>query len=131
MLKLTLQWFTVGGSINQHFQKYRNMENKQAVQSLAALAHETRLNIFRALVVAGPQGLNPGVLAEQAGIPAATLSFHLKELSHAGLIGARRESRNLFYSANFDHMNTLLGFLTENCCAGQPCETNTDAACGC
>ena len=108
------------------------MENKDVVQSLAALAHETRLTIFRALVVAGPQGLNPGVLAEQAGIPAATLSFHLKELSHAGLINARRESRNLFYTASFAHMNALLGFLTDNCCAGQGCEspvTGTSPCC--
>lgn len=94
------------------------MDNATATVRLAALAQETRLAIFRTLVQAGPQGLNPGVLAEKLAIAQATLSFHLKELRHAGLIHARQESRFIFYSADFEAMNSLLGFLTDNCCGG-------------
>lgn len=94
------------------------MEIQQAVTALAALAHPMRLQIFRALVVAGPDGLNPGLLAEQLQLPAATLSFHLKELSHAGLADAERDGRFLRYRAQYAQMDALMGFLTENCCAG-------------
>ncbi|WP_273428537.1 helix-turn-helix transcriptional regulator [Chitinibacter tainanensis] len=97
------------------------MENKLAVQRLAALAQESRLAIFRALVVAGPQGLPVGKIGEALSVAPATLSFHLKELSHAGLISARQEGRYVFYVANFAAMNELLGFLTENCCGGTSC----------
>lgn len=107
------------------------MDNTDVIKCLSALAQETRLQIFRTLVVAGPEGLTPSLLSEHLGLPAATLSFHLKELSNAGLIGQRRESRNLFYSANFGQMNQLLSFLTENCCAGQPCATETANHCDC
>lgn len=110
------------------------MESKSVIKSLAALAHESRLDIFRALVVAGPSGLTPSALSERVPIPAATLSFHLKELSNAGLISSVREGRNLHYSADFQHMNGLLGFLTENCCQGQGCDTATASdsnACAC
>jgi ArsR family transcriptional regulator len=100
------------------------MESNQVVKSLAALAHESRLQVFRALVVAGPEGLTPTGLAELIPIPAATLSFHLKELRNAGLINQLREGRNLHYSADFEHMNGVLGFLTENCCQGNSCETS-------
>lgn len=100
------------------------MESKSIVKSLAALAHESRLQIFRALVVAGPEGLTPSALAELVPIPPATLSFHLKELSNAALITHVREGRNLHYSADFEHMNGVLGFLTENCCQGAPCEAS-------
>lgn len=107
------------------------MNTLDVVKCLSALAQETRLQIFRALVVAGPDGLTPGLIAERLGLAAATLSFHLKELTNAGLIGQRRESRNLFYSANFEQMNHLLSFLTENCCAGQPCAAEVANQCDC
>jgi ArsR family transcriptional regulator, arsenate/arsenite/antimonite-responsive transcriptional repressor len=100
------------------------MEIIAAVASLTALAQETRLAIFRALVAAGADGLPAGEIARRLALPPATLSFHLKELKQAGLAGCRREGRSLIYSANFDAMNDLLRFLTENCCAGDP------AACG-
>lgn len=101
------------------------MDNATATLRLAALAQETRLSIFRALVQAGPTGLNPGGLGERLGTAQATLSFHLKELKNAGLIQARQESRFIFYSADFDAMNALLSFLTENCCGGAACLTPT------
>lgn len=79
------------------------------------------------LVVAGPSGLTPGAIAEQLDVPSATLSFHLKELMNAHLVTQERDGRNLIYRAAFDHMNGLLGFLTENCCQGQSClETGTN-----
>lgn len=99
------------------------MEESHVIRSLAALAHEARLRVFRALVVAGPSGLTPGVLAETLGIAPNALSFHLKELSNAGLIQAERQGRNLLYSATFSAMNNLLAYLTENCCQGEPCTT--------
>lgn len=107
------------------------MDTVDAVKCLAALAQDTRLQIYRALVVAGPLGMTPGQLAGQLHLAAATLSFHLKELGHSGLITQRRESRHLHYSADFTQMNRLLGFLTENCCAGQPCEANSAQPCDC
>ncbi len=91
-----------------------------AVKALAALAQETRLTIFRVLVQAGESGLPAGQLAKELNIPNATLSFHLKELTHAELVIARQESRFIYYSANFATMNALLGYLTENCCIGIP-----------
>ena len=108
------------------------MEKQQAISALSALAHETRLDVFRLLVQAGGDGLSPGALSEALGIPAATLSFHLKELKSSGVVRCRRESRSLIYSPNFDSMNELLGFLTENCCQGtaQPRRrTRARAAC--
>lgn len=98
------------------------MNNTTAVKLLASLAQEARLEIFRLLVQTGEEGLAAGVIGETLGIPNSTLSFHLKELSHAGLIAARQESRYIYYSANYTSMNDLLGYLTENCCANaQPC----------
>ena len=97
------------------------MEMYIAIRALAALAHETRLTIFRMLVQAGESGFSAGQLAKELSIPNATLSFHLKELLHAQLIIARQESRFIFYSANFVTMNELLSYLTENCCAGTSC----------
>ncbi|MBK8816241.1 MAG: metalloregulator ArsR/SmtB family transcription factor [Methylococcaceae bacterium] len=96
-----------------------------AVKALAALAQETRLSLFRLLVQAGEAGLSAGQIAKELNIPNATLSFHLKELTHADLITARQESRFIYYAANFSAMNELLAFLTENCCAGTPCGTET------
>lgn len=109
------------------------MNPDQVVKALAALAHPIRLQVFRALVVSGPPGLTPGVMQEGLGVPAATLSFHLKELAAAGLVSAERASRHIVYRAAFDQMNALLGYLTENCCQGAGClvETTADANCGC
>lgn len=104
------------------------MEEADAIKALAALAQDTRLRIFRQLVVAGQEGLTPGQMSEALGTAPTALSFHLKELSHSGLIDAERDGRNLIYRARFDRMNTLLGYLTEHCCAGQPCEVSP-AAC--
>jgi ArsR family transcriptional regulator, arsenate/arsenite/antimonite-responsive transcriptional repressor len=108
------------------------MTEEQAAAALGALAHPVRLRVFRALVVSGPQGLVPGVMQEGLGIPASTLSFHLKELAIAGLVSAERDSRSLIYRARFEQMNGLLGYLTENCCQGAACLAPTPAAaCGC
>lgn len=96
------------------------MKTKSAVQVLAALSQETRLGIFRLLVQRGPAGMPAGAIAERLGIPGATLSFHLKELFHAGLVASRQDGRFVIYSADFDTMNRLLAFLTENCCGGNP-----------
>ena len=98
-----------------------------AVKALAALAQAQRLRCFRALVVVGQSGMIPGTMAEGLGIAPSALSFHLKELVYAGLISSEARGRNLIYRANFDHMNALLGYLTEHCCEGQSCEVG-DAA---
>ena len=92
-----------------------------AVKSLAALAQTQRLRAFRALVVAGPDGLTPGVIADQLEIAPSALSFHLKELSQAGLVSSEARGRNLIYRAEFARMNALLGYLTEQCCQGEGC----------
>jgi ArsR family transcriptional regulator, arsenate/arsenite/antimonite-responsive transcriptional repressor len=99
------------------------MEENKVIRSLAALAHSARLQVFRALVVAGKQGMTPGIMAEGMGVAAATLSFHLKELANAGLVTQERQGRNLVYRASFDHMSMLLDYLTENCCQGEACLT--------
>ncbi len=107
------------------------MNESEVVRSLAALAQEVRLRVFRALVVAGAEGLTPGVLAEQLAVAPNTLSFHLKELVHAGLISHERQGRNLVYRASFETMNGLLGYLTDNCCQGAACLSESATACGC
>jgi DNA-binding transcriptional ArsR family regulator len=94
------------------------MEMKTALQALGALAQETRLALFRRLVRAGSDGLPPAALAEALGVAAPTLSFHLKELKHAGLVRVEREGRSLRYRPDFAAMNALLGFLTDHCCEG-------------
>ncbi|MFN4361507.1 MAG: ArsR/SmtB family transcription factor [Hylemonella sp.] len=94
----------------------------EALNSLAALAQAQRLRAFRALVVAGPEGLTPGVLAEQLEISPSALSFHLKELVHAGLAGSEPDGRRLIYRANFARMDALLAYLTRHCCQGASCE---------
>ena len=108
------------------------LETKQVIKALSALAQESRLGIFRLLVCAGPSGMAASKIAEQLGIPPSSLSFHLKELTYAGLIVPRQEGRFVIYAANFDVMNGLLGYLTENCCGGNPCSPvsafNTEAA---
>jgi len=98
------------------------MDNKTAVMLLSSIAQEARLSIFRLLVQAGSTGLAAGIIGEKLNIPNSTLSFHLKELSHSGLVSSRQESRFVYYFANYEAMNGLLAYLTENCCAGQqPC----------
>ena len=103
------------------------MESNTAVEALAALAQDSRLQVYRLLVQAGPEGLAASELAERLGIPANTLSFHLKTLSHADLVLARQEGRYIYYSANYEQMNALLGFLTENCCGGRGCAPKSAA----
>ena len=105
------------------------MENKDAVAALSALAQESRLATFRLLVQAGPQGLAASKIAEALGMPPSSLTFHLKELTHANLIVPRQEGRFVIYAAQFDTMNALLGFLTENCCGGSPCAPGAAAMC--
>jgi DNA-binding transcriptional ArsR family regulator len=100
------------------------MNEAEVVRALGALAQETRLRIFRMLVVAGPKGVLPGHMAEELGTSPTAISFHLKELVHAGLATSERDGRHLIYRAQFTQMNTLLGFLTAHCCEGQPCEVN-------
>jgi len=97
------------------------MEEAQVVQSLAALAQPVRLRIYRLLVTAGPGGRTPGDLAEELGVAPTTLSFHLKELVHAALVSQERDGRKLIYRANFERMNSVLGFLTEHCCSDAAC----------
>ena len=107
------------------------MTEESVVRSLAALAQNMRLRVFRALVVAGQEGLTPGALVEQLGVAANTLSFHLKELAHAGLISQERQGRHLIYRASFSTMNDLLAYLTDNCCEGAACLSPESSACVC
>lgn len=97
------------------------METKQAIDALAALAHASRLAVFRALVQAGPEGLSAGKIATLLDIAPSSLSFHLKELAHAGLVTSRQDGRSVIYCAEYEAMNALLAYLTENCCGGNPC----------
>jgi DNA-binding transcriptional ArsR family regulator len=102
------------------------MKSIEAINALSALASDPRLSVYRLLVKRGPEGYTPSELVERLDVPAPTLSFHLKGLTQAGLVLSRREGRNLHYSPNFERMNALIGFLTENCCslAGENCDTN-------
>jgi ArsR family transcriptional regulator, arsenate/arsenite/antimonite-responsive transcriptional repressor len=109
--------------------KRQVIDEAAAVKALAALAQAQRLRAFRALVAAGPQGMTPGAMAEQLGIAPSALSFHLKELTHAGMASSEPRGRNLIYRASFDQMNRLLAYLTEHCCQGAACEASTLAAC--
>lgn len=97
------------------------MNNADAIAAFLALGQETRLNIFRLVVQKGDTGLTPSELVERLGVPNATLSFHLKELTRAGLLLVERQSRNLIYRPNAALVESLSGFLLENCCGGQPC----------
>jgi len=106
--------------------------DEQVVLALGALAHPVRLKVFRALVVAGAQGITPGVMQEGLGIPGTTLSFHLKELAGAGLVTAERASRHQIYRADFNRFNGVLKYLTDNCCEGAACAVEPGAApCAC
>jgi len=104
------------------------MGESDVVPALAALAHAQRLRVFRALVVAGPAGLTPSVMAEGLAVGRNALSFHLKELLHAGLVTAEQQGRNLIYRAAYGRMNGVLAYLTENCCAGEACAVVTESA---
>jgi ArsR family transcriptional regulator len=100
------------------------MLEHQVVQALGALAHPLRLQIFRALVVVGPPGLRAGAIMAGVEVPAATLSFHLKELANAGLVTQERSGRNFIYRAAYVQMNAVLAYLTDNCCQGAGCPAN-------
>jgi ArsR family transcriptional regulator len=108
------------------------METKTAVTALAALAQETRLSVFRLLVQAGPEGIPAGRIGEELEVAPATLSFHLKELSHAGLLISHQNGRFIYYAADFERMAGLMIFLTQNCCQGMPqeCLTVVETALG-
>jgi ArsR family transcriptional regulator, arsenate/arsenite/antimonite-responsive transcriptional repressor len=105
------------------------MEKQNAISALAALAQDSRLEAFRILVQAGPEGMAAGEVAAALGVPANTLSFHFDRLRNAGLVSVERRSRSLIYSARYDTMNALLGYLTENCCAGVPQSTCPPPSC--
>jgi ArsR family transcriptional regulator, arsenate/arsenite/antimonite-responsive transcriptional repressor len=104
-----------------------DMKNQIVVRALAALAQEHRLAVFRLLVQAGSEGMAAGAIADALGVPASSMSFHLAQLTNAGLIAQRRQSRSLIYSADYAAMNGLMAYLTENCCGGMPCAP--DAGC--
>ncbi len=107
------------------------MESSQVVEALAALAQPTRLAAYRLLVACGPEGMAAGQIAEKLNASAATMSFHFKTLSHAGLIVSRQDGRFVYYSANFEVMNGMVAYLTENCCGGNPAACNVpDKICG-
>lgn len=105
------------------------MDTKNVLLALAALAQESRLAIFRLLVQVGPEGLAASKIGEQLGIAPSSLSFHLKELSYADLVASRQDGRFVIYCANIDSMNDVIGFLTENCCGGNPCSPHAAAHC--
>ena len=108
------------------------MDDQTVVKALAALAQSNRLQVFRALVVAGRQGSTPGELGEYLGVPNATLSFHLKELLNAGLLTQERQGRHLIYRVDFQQMNGVLAYLTENCCEGaERCLNASSMSCEC
>jgi ArsR family transcriptional regulator, arsenate/arsenite/antimonite-responsive transcriptional repressor len=104
------------------------MKAETAIAALGSLAQEHRLAIFRLLVQAGREGMAAGAIADALGVPNSSLSFHLAHLHRAGLIAQRRESRSLIYSADYDSMDALIGFLTENCCAGSACAPSSTPA---
>lgn len=116
----TLQLASLGGSARP-FHHNRNVESEEVIKSLAALAQPVRLQVFRALVVSGKDGLTPGTMSDGLGIAPNTLSFHLKELTHAGLVTQQRSSRHIIYRAAYERMNALVGYLAENCCQGADC----------
>ena len=105
------------------------MNEKDVIRALAALAQQSRLQIFRQLVVAGSAGMTPSRLSDALGVPATALSFHLKELTNSGLITQERDGRNLIYRADFAGMNGVLAYLTAHCCEGTACEVNAPEIC--
>jgi ArsR family transcriptional regulator, arsenate/arsenite/antimonite-responsive transcriptional repressor len=131
VIKLSRRFDTIGTVVTKTIFGYyfehsstiemKCMDTQQTITALAALAQESRLAVFRLLVQTGPEGMAASKIGEALGIPASSLSFHLKELTHAGLITARQDGRFVIYSAHFETMNALLAFLTENCCNGATC----------
>ena len=107
------------------------MDAPQTVRALSALAHEARLAVFKLLVEAGQNGLPAGVIAETLSVAPSALTFHLKELTHAGLLVQRPDGRRIHYSANFVSMNELIAYLTENCCSGVACALDAASAAEC
>ena len=105
------------------------METKPALAALAALAQASRLATYRLLVQAGPAGLSATRIAEALNMAPSSLSFHLKELTHANLVTPKHDGRFIYYAANFETMNQLLGFLSENCCGGNPCMPASRSSC--
>lgn len=101
------------------------MEPASVIRALGALAQEHRLAAFRLLVQAGPDGMPAGTIAEALGVPASSMSFHLSQLANAGLVSQQRQSRSIIYAADFAAMNALMAYLTENCCGGVSCITDT------
>ena len=101
------------------------MEPALVIRALGALAQEHRLAVFRLLVQAGPAGMAAGALAEAVGVPSSSMSFHLAQLANAGLVTQRRQSRSIIYAADYDAMNGLMAYLTENCCGGAACAPST------
>jgi|SRR5690242_18279015 DNA-binding transcriptional ArsR family regulator len=97
------------------------MKTGDAIAALGSLAQDTRLSVYRLLVKRGPEGLPAGAIAEALDVPASSLSFHLHQLMHAGLVTQERQSRQLIYAANYERMNALVSYLTENCCGGASC----------
>lgn len=104
------------------------MDTKNAISAFAALAQESRLAVFRLLVTAGPAGMPAMKIAQELGARASSMSFHLKELTHAGLVTSRQEGRFVFYAANVSTMNALLAYLLAHCCEGEPCSSGTAPA---
>lgn len=101
------------------------MDPNSVIKALAALAQEHRLAVYRLLVQAGPDGMSAGILADKIGVPPSSMSFHLAQLANAGLVTQRRQSRSIIYSADYDAMNGVMGYLTENCCGGMSCSPMT------
>ena len=123
-------YFHYYGSIEYKLSVLQNMEmnTKNALSALAALAQDSRLAVFRLLVQAGPSGIAASKIAEELSIPPSSLSFHLKELTHADLVIPQQDGRFVIYAANYETMNKLMAFMTENCCGGNPCTPMTSCA---
>lgn len=120
--------FGVDGLLQFDISRMMEMKIESAVTALGALAQEHRLALFRLLVQAGADGMAAGAIADELGVPNSSLSFHLAHLNRAGLIRQERQGRSLIYRADYEAMNGLLAYLTENCCGGLPCMP--EAACG-
>jgi ArsR family transcriptional regulator, arsenate/arsenite/antimonite-responsive transcriptional repressor len=114
---------------HRSFYRIGTMEETVAVASLAALAQPVRLRVFRALVGAGPEGMNPGSISAMLDVPSSSLSFHLKELVYSGLVSQERDGRNLIYRASLERMSELMEYLAAHCCLGAGCEEITSASC--
>jgi ArsR family transcriptional regulator len=117
-------------ALSLYFDYSGTMKTSNAISALGALAQESRLAVFRLLVQAGPKGMPASKIGEGLGIAPSSLSFHLKELAHAEMVTAQKAGRSIIYAVNFDTMNGLLAFLTDNCCGGNPCSPVSLTKCG-